>query len=151
MEGRRGTELVRWLKPRNSRDGGAAESRSVMDKERRDRTACLLLVVVVGVVVLAPSVAHVGGWGGQGAEGLAANMAVMLSGVLGRLGRETLSPSSLVKARPSMSSALAETEVARTRVGVCLPSGKMVRNSCACAVERRRVASGRALAILAVK
>ena len=143
---------MRWLKPRNSRDGGAAESRSVMDKERRDRTACLLLVVVVGVVVvLAASVDHVGGWGGQGAEGLAANMAVMLSGVLGRLGRETLSPSSLVKARPSMSSALAETEVARTRVGVCLPSGKMVRNSCACAVERRRVASGRALAILAVK
>lgn len=54
---------------------------------------------------------------------LVANTAVMLNGVVGRLGKETLSPSSLVNSRPSMSSALAEIDLASTRVGVCLSSG----------------------------
>lgn len=120
----------------------AEESRSVIEKERRGRDAS--------------SERSVDGRERDcerptslGASGLEANMAVMLSGVPGRLTKNTLSPSSLVES--SRSSAPVVTDFASTSVGLCLSSGNILRNPPAVVDDALLFASVRSFAIFALK
>lgn len=105
-----------------------------MEKERRGREAWSGAASWELVLV--------GGGGCGAASALVEKTAVMLSGVPGLLMKNTLSPSSL--AESSTSSAPADTDRASTSVGVCLPSGTILRNPTV-------LDSGRSFATLAVK
>jgi hypothetical protein len=131
MVGTRGAELTRWLALRESlppldaltvrclfADG---ESKSVMEKERLGREASSE-TSVEGCRRMRSRALELG------ASVLVAITAVMLSGVPGLLIKKTLSPSSLTDS--SISSAPADTDRASTSVGLCFPSGKILRKPC---------------------
>jgi hypothetical protein len=131
--GARGAELVRCEAPREDLPPDDAdvvarcllveyESRSVIEKERLGRVASsetsregCRRAASRALLALALAWASV----------LVAITAVMLSGVPGLLMKYTLSPSSLVD---SSASAPAESDCASTSVGLCLPSGTILRN-----------------------